>query len=118
MISKLIMVIDNEESILDIISIILKQATHDVITHLEAPKFPFKHAIPDLIILDIGHNNKRNKEYFDVLKANGSTLKIPIILTSTLSGLKSVAKNWNADAYLSKPFDIGFLVFKVNSLLI
>ena len=111
------MVIDNEESILDIISIILKEATYDVITFLEPPAIPFVSCIPDLIILDIGPNNKCNKDYFDLLKTSSSTLHIPVILTSTLEGLSSVARNWKADAFLSKPFDIDVLSWQVDNLL-
>jgi two-component system response regulator VicR len=118
MISRLIMVIDNEGSILDIMSIILKQAKYDVIIHLEPPPIPFVHSIPDLILLDIGPYNKHYKSYFDLLKSNVATMSIPVILMSTLEGLESVAKNWRADAFLSKPFDIDFLVSQVNSLLV
>lgn len=118
MVSRLIMVIDNEESILDIISIILKRAKHNVITYPEPPPIPFNHSVPDLIILDISPNNKHNKDYFDFLKSNGATMNIPVILTSTFEGLKSVAINWKADAFLSKPFDIDILVSQVNGLLV
>lgn len=111
------MVIDNDESILDVMSIILEECNYKVFTFLEPPVTSFMHSYPDLIILDIGPNNRRNKDFFDFLKTKRSSLNIPVILTSTKVGLESIAKNWQAESFLNKPFDINHLVSLVKDLL-
>jgi DNA-binding response OmpR family regulator len=112
-----VMVIDSEDSILEIIAIILEEANFRVDKYLSPPIIPFKHPVPDLIILNVGPNNRCNRDFFDLLKKYKSTLNIPVMLTSTLQGLKSVAESWEADSYLSKPFDLSFLLSKVSELI-
>lgn len=116
MVCSTVMVIDSEESNLDVIAIILEEANYRVIKHLSPPIIPFKHPVPDLIILNVGPNNRCNKDFFDLLKKYKFTLNIPVMLTSTLQGLQSVAEFWKADSYLNKPFDLSFLLSQVKKL--
>jgi DNA-binding response OmpR family regulator len=114
---KLILVIDNDESILEIISIVLQDTGFNVVSS-QAPNFSLLSTnIPDLIILDISPDNKQHRLFYDHIKVNGATAKIPVMLTSTCNGLDKVASNWNAECYLAKPFDIYGLATLVDTHL-
>lgn len=114
---KLILVIDNDESIIEVISIVLEDSNLHVIS-VQIPSFQvFSTNIPDLIIMDIGPYNQRHREFYDQIRFNGKTANIPVMLTSTCQGLDKVASSWNAECYLPKPFDIDHLKTLVNTHL-
>jgi DNA-binding response OmpR family regulator len=112
-----ILVIDNDLDLLDLIEIILEDAGFELIKLQKPPSISFQPLKPDLVILDIGPDNKRNKVFYDELKKDKWTKAIPVMLTSTCDGLKEVAENWLADRFLCKPFDIEDLVSKAKSLI-
>jgi two-component system response regulator VicR len=112
-----IVIIDNDLSILDLMSIILEEAGYIVVKLLEPPKIPFTKFKPDFLILDIGPFNKGNKSFHEKFRKNSLTSSIPVMLTSTCNGLKEVAENWMADCFLCKPFDIDDLTNKIKQLL-
>jgi DNA-binding response OmpR family regulator len=115
--TKLIVVIDYVDSVLDVITIILEDAGYNVISLTQPPSTPVSDSQPDLIILDIGHNNSHNKSFYESLKIYPATASIPVMLTSTCIGLDWVAAQWKADSFMSKPFDIDDFIAKIMQLL-
>jgi DNA-binding NtrC family response regulator len=113
----LILVIDNDEGVLDVISTVLMQARYKVIPILEVPSIPVTSIKPDLVIVDISRVDSGKEKFFKNLKTDEKTANIPVILTSTASGLDRTAEKWSADAFIYKPFDIDDLTAKVNELL-
>lgn len=90
---KLILFIDNDESILEVISIVLEDTGLHVVS-TQTPTFPLLSLdVPDLIILDISPDNKRNRLFYDQIRINRTTAKIPVMLTSTCIGLNKVVIN-------------------------
>ena len=113
-----ILIVDDDQSIIEIVSIILSNAGYDVITDTDG-SLPFLKSIsfPDLILLDNQLGNKSGAEICRLLKANELTGNIPVILVSATEGLPEIAGKACADDFLSKPFDIQILLQKIESLL-
>lgn len=113
---QLVMVIEQDHSILEVITMLLEGNGFHVLKYLTPPALPLSDQ-PDLILLDIGYNSKQNRAFYDALKPESTTETKPIILLSTLNGLSDVARGWKADAFISKPFDISVLLSTVEFVL-
>ena len=77
-------------------------------------KFP-----PDLILLDIQLDDMNGEEVYHVLKQNPETCKIPIIFVTGFDNPANVCKLWNPLVmdYIAKPFDMNYLLMKINKVL-
>lgn len=74
---------------------------------------------PDLIVLDLMLPKINGFEVCRMLKFDDAYKDIPIIVLSALSqqNEREKAAQCGADAYFIKPFDLGLLVTKIESLL-
>ena len=74
---------------------------------------------PDLIVLDLMLPKINGFEVCRMLKFDDADKDIPIIVLSALSqqNEREKAAQCGADAYFIKPFDLGLLVTKIESLL-
>jgi DNA-binding response OmpR family regulator len=116
---KTILVIDDDGDILNIIAIILKNRGHNVITDrtgnsAENLSMPF----PSLVILDIALNGYDGRQICKKLKSDARTAAIPVLLFSANLDLQHICKEYHADDYLTKPFEISELIKKVDALLV
>ena len=113
-----ILIIDDDGSIIDIISIILTNAGYNVITDKTGSlDFLQTSTHPDLILLDNYLENKNGSDICRLLKKNDLTKNIPVILISGKEGLYETAESACADDFLSKPFSIQNLLYKIEFLL-
>jgi DNA-binding response OmpR family regulator len=112
-----ILVIDSDESILDVISTVLTEAKYNVVLAFKRPAVSVADIKPDLVIMDISIDCSCHEDFFIGLKTDVNTADIPILLTSTSSDLEKTAEKWNADSFFYKPFDIEELTAKVNGML-
>ncbi|WP_316827355.1 PleD family two-component system response regulator [Pedobacter miscanthi] len=113
---KKIFVVDDDESIHDIINLIFEQdIVHGVLNadHLEQSVLSF---LPDIILMDIRMGDADGRELCNRLKSNPKTAHLPILL---LSALNIDLNNLGCipDDVIEKPFDISHLIKKVNQLL-
>ena len=103
---------DKDDSILEIVSYVLKDAGYDV-KGLNAENgiydqiFDYK---PDAILLDIVTPTPKGTEVCNTLKANAKTKHIPVIVYSTHPKVTQTIKQVCADEVLPKPFDIDELL--------
>lgn len=112
---KKIFVIDDEPAILEVISLILVDAGYKVKISLGGRiEALAKKYLPDLILLTIWISGKDSRNICKNLKGNKLTGHIPIILISTDKDTEKIAKDIGADDFLSKPFEIDDLLFKVK----
>lgn len=115
-----ILVIDDDESIRDVLTRILQDAGHEVITiddGVHAKKAISGHK-PDLIICDILMPQMDGQALIYHLKFVEKLKKAPImILTSLGEEKRSLGKEVAADYYMAKPFDNEKLLSKVEELL-
>jgi CheY-like chemotaxis protein len=114
-----ILVVDDESSIRNMITAVLRSKGHDTIeadngvTALDMIK---THS-PQLIISDVMMANLNGFMLREILQEDQLTARIPMIM---MTGLAKDAGAWESDPsvqYLSKPFKIAELMALVNSKL-
>ena len=115
---KSILVIDDDNDILNVVTIILANRGYSVLTdttgsYVEHMKEPY----PSLVILDVSLNGKDGREVCRKLKAAAPTASIPVMLFSANLHLDDISKECEADDYLAKPFEMSTLVKKVDRLM-
>jgi len=116
-----ILIVEDEESILELIAINLHQSGFNPIRALNA-EFADKlihEAIPDLIILDWMLPGMSGIEFAKRLRSNSPTKKIPIIMLTAKSDEENMIQGLNsgADDYLTKPFSPRELVARIKAIL-
>lgn len=102
-----ILIVDDDEGILDAVSLILQDAGYVVKALLDGNQTnkaveKFK---PDLILLDVLLSGSDGREICKKLKDDSQTTQIPIIMISAHPTAKKSIKNYKANAFLSKPFE-------------
>lgn len=115
---KKIMVIDDDESILEVMRIVLEDEGYEVETSVNVqPLQRVNGNLPDLILLDVLLSGEDEIEVCKRLKSQEKTKDIPIILLSAHSSASKTAQDCGADAFLDKPFDLDVLVEMVKEHL-
>lgn len=113
---KKILVAEDDQSILEVIKIILEGEGYSIVSTDDRDTFfrlVDEHK-PSLILLDIwlsGHDGGKIAKH---LKADSKNKHIPIIMISANNDTPLITKQAGADGFLLKPFDIDDLLEKVN----
>ena len=116
-----VLVVDDDDCLLDILKLILKDAGFEVFTAQDEEEF-LKEALqnkPDILILDIMLGEKDGTVSYQKLLAQGFSKKVPVIF------LTALAKDENAIppqpgrtyALMPKPFNYDKLVEGITSLV-
>lgn len=112
---KKIFVADDDPDILEIISIILEDYGYEVEKANSGQKLlKLKENFPDLILLDISMAGEDGSEICKKLKQLHETKDIPVLLVSANRNLELAATQCYANGYVSKPFDVEYLLSKVK----
>jgi DNA-binding response OmpR family regulator len=113
--NKRILLLEDEKNILDLMQEILEGEGYNVIAfnQYESVEEIIEFA-PHLILLDIRLSNGYGHLLCEDLKANPKTSHIPVILVSGAGNLEKIAKDYNADNFLAKPFDMEDLINMVK----
>jgi DNA-binding response OmpR family regulator len=115
---KKIFIADDDPDILDIIKIMLQTQGYTVITSNNANDiFNYKEDLPDLILLDIWMSGLDGRDICERLKKNNITKDIPLIFISANSSIEEITKQYHADGFISKPFEMKHLLNVVNDSL-
>src|ERR1700730_6168353 len=115
---KTILVIDDDESITEVVRMVLEGEGYRVQTHFDGDYFlDFKGDLPDLILLDVLLLGKDGRDICKHLKSDARTAHIPVIMLSAHSDASSVADVGGADGFLEKPFDLDVLLETVMTHL-
>ena len=117
---KRILVVDDNLDILQIVKIILENYGFEVVvtpngeeTLLKADTFH-----PQLILMDVFLSSGIDgREICKTLKSKSETKDIPVILFSAQVKMEDGFKNWGADDFISKPFEVKELIGKIKSHL-
>lgn len=119
--SLLVYIVDDEQDIVDLISLHLERANYKVQGFLDAATFyhQLNEKIPDLIILDLMLPDEGGFEVCKYLKKDNRFADIPIIILSarTEETDKILGLEFGADDYVTKPFSPGEMVARVNAVL-
>lgn len=116
-----ILVVDDDESILELVKINLELLGHEVITAPDGIKgFALaKQELPDLIILDVMMPEVDGFTVAQRLRNYTHTKDTPILMLTALGLLQDKVTGFNsgADDYLVKPFELEELSVRVKALL-
>ena len=121
MIQTKILVVDDDENIVSLVTDVLEKENFKIITASDTDD-GYKRAInsqPDLIILDIKMPKIGGIELCRMLRAEPRTRIIPIIMLTVESAEmdKVIGLGVGADDYISKPFGLKELVARVRALI-
>jgi DNA-binding response OmpR family regulator len=115
-----ILILDDDEDILDILSIILEDSGYQIkaLANGEYVFETIEKFKPDLVLMYVMLANFDGRVICKNLKKNAETKRIPVILISASHDLaKSLAQQGAPDDFIAKPFDIGHLIHKVETYL-
>jgi CheY-like chemotaxis protein len=116
---KRILICDDDEDILEVSKIILKN--HYDIETLTHCNDIFNHVIhikPDLIFMDLWIPDMGGEAVTQLLKSSERTSSIPLIIFSANNDIEKVAEGVGANGFLRKPFDIDNLINKIKEYLV
>ncbi len=113
-----ILIIDDSQQLLEALKMVLETGDHEVIIKTSTEDvFDFvQHTKIDILLIDVLLEGVNGKHICKELKSNLLTSYFPIILMSATPEYMVDFKECDADGILEKPFDINFLVAKINSL--
>ncbi|MHA4896811.1 response regulator transcription factor [Pedobacter sp. PWIIR3] len=116
---KRIHVLEDDEDIRYIIGVLLKDEGYELqlsSTFAEL-KSKLKDSVPDLFILDVMLPDGDGASICKDLKGDVFTKHIPIIVMSANDQNKQISLDAGANDYISKPFDIDYIVKRINAQL-
>lgn len=101
-------IIDDSPAIIEMLTQILRGASHNVISYLDptAVEDKISETLPDMVLLDIVMPSRNGYEILRALKRNASTKTIPVIVVSSKGEETDVrwGKRQGAVDYIVKPF--------------
>lgn len=119
---KKIMVVDDEENLLELLSVLLSEEGFDVITATNGKECleKLKNVKPDLILLDMMMPGMSGRETCEKIRANPETkdLKVAFLTVARFSETgKEILRKMNVMDYITKPFDNQDLIARIRKLL-
>lgn len=111
---KKIMIIDDDPDIVEAVSMVLEYAGYIVAKSNQWEVIrKTQHELPHMLLLDVRMSGKDGREICKILKTEQTTKHIPIIMLSASDVERSV-KQAGADEFISKPFDMEYLLNTVS----
>lgn len=118
--AKRILVVDDDESILEVVQIVLESEGYVVQTAMNSgflQQLASQPALPDLILLDVLLSGEDGREISRQLKADPQLQHIPVVMLSAHSDASKAVDKGGADTFLEKPFDVDVLLDTVQQYL-
>jgi len=118
--AKKILIVDDEEDVLRVASFRVKKLGFEVIQAKDGQQCLkiLEQELPDLILLDLRLPIIDGREVCKNLKHDARFKKIPVVIfTASTDKLDEKAKEMEADAFLTKPFDLEKLRSTIEKLL-
>lgn len=118
---KKVLIVDDEQDIVESLKFVLEADGYDCYTAFngEDGLKTAKEVMPDLIILDIMMPKMNGYKISRLLKFDSKYKDIPIIMLTARSQEedKLIGEETGANEYITKPFDLDFVLGKVNQYL-
>ncbi len=116
---KVILIADDDQDILDILTLSLINNGYHVRTAFNGEGLEnLEHDLPDLLLLDVWMSGRNGKDVCMRLKQQEATKNLPIILISANHDLDQIALEAGADGYVYKPFNIKNLLEVVRQKMV
>lgn len=118
-INKKVLIVDDDEGILDAISLILEDEGYTVKTSSDGDSTfrVVKKLHPNIILLDVLLSGSDGREICKILKNNTETKDIPVVMISAHPTAKKSIREYGADAFLAKPFEASELLTTVTKYI-
>ncbi|MEH3112529.1 response regulator transcription factor [Pedobacter terrae] len=116
---KTIMVVEDDEGIRDIISILLSEEDYDVKLYPDVGSFKneIKSMSPDLLITDVMLPDGNGLELCSEMRADNRTDQIPILMMSANASINDFGSKCTPDDFIAKPFNIDDFINRVTTIL-
>ena len=112
---KKIMIADDDPAIVDSLTMMLEFDGYEVCSTVDGATVRALHTeLPDLLLLDIWMSGEDGKEICKKLKSQASTKHLPIILISASRDIEESARESGANAFITKPFEMDYLLATVK----
>lgn len=110
---KIISVIDDDRSILEVVTLLLEDEGFTVLPYTDATVFlnDISNHQPDMVLLDNTIGETNGKDLADAIKQR---ISIPVIM---VSGSSDVVTHPSIDAFIRKPFSIDTLLTQINAYI-
>lgn len=114
---KKLLIVDDSAALLESMKHILERVGYTVKTLLRAGDIhgEIKNFHPDLLILDIALDGEDGREVCKKIKRNAETENLWVLVFSASMKFLEDYKNYKADDFMEKPFDLRVLVGKIKS---
>jgi DNA-binding response OmpR family regulator len=114
-----ILIVEDDIDNLTIMTMVLKDEGYEVEGTLNGDEtfIRTRRFKPDLILMDVYLLDSNGKDICRVLKNTKETEYIPVILISGNGQFEMVVKECGANGFINKPFDLSYLLNKVNGHL-
>jgi DNA-binding response OmpR family regulator len=111
-----ICIIEDDESIQDVLSIILKRAGYEIKIYSDGKAIMQNdYPVPDLFLIDKQLPEIDGLTICRHLKQNSSTSTIPVIMMSAFPNAKQLSLSAGADDFIEKPFQLDKLLSTIKS---
>ena len=118
---KKILIVDDEEDIIEILQFVLEAQGYECITAMDGEEGLrlAKEILPDLIILDVMMPKINGYKISRLLKYDAKYKNIPILMITARSQEedKNIGEETGVDEYITKPFQVDYVLEKVKSYL-
>lgn len=114
---KKILVVDDNESILEMLRELLEIKGFEVqlLSAGNTVRDVVEHEMPDIVLLDILLGRHNGMDICKSIKENPSTSKVPILMMSAMERpLYLIGQKEVPDDFIAKPFDIYHLMMKIE----
>jgi DNA-binding response OmpR family regulator len=114
-----ILVVDDDEDLLEMVTLVFMSRGMEVSSLNRGSGFleTVEQEKPDIIIMDIFLGDADGRDLCRKYKESANAHSLPVILYSAGNIPPASIESSRADDFLQKPFDIGFLMKRVNQLL-
>jgi DNA-binding response OmpR family regulator len=116
---KRILIIDDSRDLLEAMTMFLELKNYKVKTLTDCDDIiqVVKEYDPDLVIVDVFLSGEDGREICKKLKQYDETKHLCIILLSGSSEILRNHKEYGADSFIEKPFDVNYLLEKIQDAL-
>ncbi|MEO5647977.1 MAG: response regulator [Chitinophagaceae bacterium] len=114
-----VLVVDDDPDILAVMQLLLKMKGFEVEVTMKGEETFEKVDVfkPNLILLDVLLSGSDGRIICKQLKSQEDTSHIPIIMFSAHPSAVETIRDYGADDFIAKPFDVNELINKVNNQL-
>ena len=116
--NKAVVVVEDDESIREALTLILQMEGYNVTQYTDGLKLINNfEIIPDIYLIDRLLSGIDGLDLCKHIKNNDKTAHVPVIILSATPGLENMSRNAGASGFIEKPFTKKLLMFTIQDTL-